>query len=112
MTGLETYLRNIADTSESYFQAHLAKEDLARVEKLAGKAREADSLDALQHDALYLGWTTGDLRTGELKQQLVPLIAAMYACTENPDDAALDAALVQAWKEFHEARIKVLIHCL
>ena len=49
------------------------------------------------------------MRTGELKQVLLPLIAAIFdlAKGEDGDDSVLDA-----WKAFHEERIKVLIHCL
>lgn len=112
MIQLESYLQAIAEKSESYFQQHLAKEDLARVGRLAEMARAAESLEALQHDGLYIGWTPGDLRTGELKEQLLPLIEAMHAALEAPDDADLQLTLLDAWKAFHEARIKVLIHCL
>jgi hypothetical protein len=109
---LETYLQSIADTSESYFQAHLAREDLQRVERLKAKAEAIADPEELQKEALYLEWTPGDLRTGELKEQLVPLIAAMHGVVAAPDDGEADAALLDAWKQFHEARIAVLIHCL
>lgn len=108
---LQAYLTRIAESSESYFQQHLAKEDLARVEKLAAMAREASDLETLQHDALYIGWTPGDLRTGELKEVLLPLIAAMLEYVRAGSEQA-DKALLQAWLAFHEERIKVLIHCL
>lgn len=106
---LHDYLSNIARNSESYFQAHLAKEDLARIDRLWVMAQEAQDSETLQKDALYIGWTPGDLRTGELKQVLLPLIAAIFdlAKGEDGDDSVLDA-----WKAFHEERIKVLIHCL
>ncbi|WP_150125034.1 hypothetical protein [Tsuneonella mangrovi] len=112
--ALETYLEAIADNAESYFQSHLAKEDLAKVQRLKGMAIESDDLAQLQHDALYIGWTPGDLRTGELKEQLLPLIAAMHAAVraQASEAESADAALLDAWKVFHEARIKVLIHCL
>ncbi len=109
---LETYLQSIADNSDSYFQAHLAREDLQRVARLKARAEETPDLENLQKEALYLEWTPGDLRTGELKEQLVPLIAAMHAVTAAPDEAEADAALLDAWKQFQEARIAVLIHCL
>ncbi len=109
---LTRYLEAISQNSQSYFQAHLAKEDLAKVEKLACMARERRDIETLRHDALYLGWTPGDLRTGELKEQLLPLIHAMHAHVGNPDDADKDEALLAHWKEFHQARIRVLIHCL
>lgn len=109
---LQTYLQSIAENAESYFQAHLAREDLQRVERLQSKAEEFADLGELQKEALYLGWTPGDLRTGELKEQLVPLIAAMHRFAASPGDEEADAALLARWKEFHEARIAVLIHCL
>lgn len=109
---LERYLHSIADNSESYFQAHLAREDLARIGRLKARAEVHCQLEALQRDALYLEWTPGDLRTGELKEVLLPLIAAMHEHLADPADAAADEALLSAWKAFHEARIKVLIHCL
>lgn len=109
---LRKYLEAIAQKSESYFQAHLAKEDLARVEKLASMATAASDLETLRHDALFIGWTPGDLRTAELKDQLLPLIDAMHAHLGEPDDTEKDELLLSRWKEFHEVRIKVLIHCL
>lgn len=109
---LETYLQAIADNSESYFQTHLAREDMQRVQRLKAKAEAIADLEELQKEALYLEWTPGDLRTGELKDQLVPLIAAMHSVVSAPDNADADKALLDAWKQFHEARIAVLIHCL
>ena len=112
MTRLENYLAEIAEKSDSYFQAHLAKEDLVRVRRLAEMARAAETLEALRHDALYIGWTPGDLRTGELKDQLIALIDAMHAQERAPEDPAAADRLMEAWKEFHRERIRVLIHCL
>lgn len=108
---LKAYLANIAENSDSFFQQHLAKEDLGRVEKLETMARDAEGLEALQHDALYIGWTPGDIRTGELKDVLLPLIAAMHAFVGSGLEAQ-DRDLLAAWQVFHQARIKVLIHCL
>ena len=76
---IEEYLGQIAENSESYFQAHLAKEDLLRVERLSAMAAATSDLETLQKEALYSGWTPGDLRTGELKDVLLPLIAAFHA---------------------------------
>ena len=112
MNVLEEYLCRIADNSESYFQAFLAKEDLARVRKLAAMAEETCDLEALQRDGLYIGWTAGDLRTGELKEQIMPLIAALHASMQKSGDRESSEALMAAWKMFHEERLKILIHCL
>lgn len=106
---IEEYLGQIAENSESYFQAHLAKEDLLRVERLSAMAAATPDLETLQKEALYSGWTPGDLRTGELKEVLLPLIAAFHARAHGADG---EAELLEAWKRFHEQRIKVLIHCL
>ncbi|MCB2088843.1 MAG: hypothetical protein R3E18_05440 [Sphingomonadaceae bacterium] len=108
---LRNYLTRIAERAESYFQQHLAKEDLARVDKLEGLARQATDIEALQKEALYTGWTPGDLRTGELKEVLFPLFAAMFNHVRD-ESGDSDRALMQAWIAFHEERIKVLIHCL
>lgn len=112
MTPLEAYLQEIAEKSESYFQAHLAREDAGRVARLAEMARAEAEVGALEKDALYIGWTPGDLRTSELKPVLIPLIRAMHAHVNAPQDDQNARELFDCWKAFHEERIKVLIHCL
>lgn len=112
MTLLENYLHGIADRSDSYFQAHLAREDLVRVRRLAEMAAAIGDPEKLRHDALYIGWTPGDLRTIELKDQLLPLIDAFHAAAASPADEVVERRIMDRWKAFHEARIRVLIHCL
>lgn len=109
---LEKYLKTVAEQSQSYFQAHLAREDIERVQRLKQTALEAQSVEDLLHDALYLGWTPGDLRTGELKEEIEQLVRAMHAYLSAPKQSDLDDTLLLAWKAFHEKRITVLIHCL
>lgn len=110
---LRHYLEQIASESDSYFQAHLAKEDLSKVDRLFELADAATTIEAYQKDALYLGWTPGDLRSGELKEVLLPLSAAAFAYAQEAEPGdVIEEELLTAWKNFHDERIKVLIHCL
>ena len=69
-------------------------------------------LPSLKKEALFIGWTNGDLRTHELSEPLHALIQAVHDFeTQGPGDE-YDAAIMTAWTEFHGLRLKILIHCL
>ncbi len=104
-------LRGIAEKSESYFQQFLAKEDLARIDKLAEMARQLDDKESFLKEGLYIGWTQNDMRTHELKDEIVPLLESLW-CYYDPESKADEQAVLKAWEAFEEKRMKTLIHCL
>jgi aromatic ring-cleaving dioxygenase len=60
-------------------------------------------------DGLYIGWTKGDLRTGELKEFLEPFMKAVFDLKHGGKD---DQAVIDQWIIFNRERMKVLVHCL
>lgn len=94
------------------FRRALAKEDAARIRKLCELAASAGSLDAYMKDGMFIGWTRGDLRTGELKEELEPLMKAIFAFQNSPGAEGLDEAITAAWGPFDRHRIRTLVHCL
>ncbi len=106
------HLNALIDHSNSYVQVQLAKEDLQRIIKLRTLIHENPDLEYLIREGLYLGWTSGDLRTHEIAEPLKDLIAAFreYEVREPHDDR--EAKVMEAWRNFHAERMKKLIHCL
>jgi len=106
------YLNTVISENNGYVQVQLAKEDLARVEKLRGLARKHDNLPALEKDGLYIGWTKGDFRTHELSETLKALMKAIFDYEENGANEKLDAEIMDIWVAFHTLRLNTLVHCL
>ena len=109
---LMKHLETVAASHESYVQRQLAKEDLARIAKLQDLARAHRDLSSLKKEALFIGWTNGDLRTHELSEPLHALIQAVHDFETQGPRNEYDAAIMTAWTEFHGLRLKILIHCL
>jgi len=109
---LVEHLNSVMSDNTSYVQAYLAKEDLARVEKLRALAKLAQDAKAMEKDGLYIGWTKDDMRTHELSQPLKALIAAIYDYENKGASDALDARIMDIWTALHTLRLKVLVHCL
>lgn len=107
---LLSQLQNKIEKEESYFRQYLAKEDLARIEKLVSAAGKMPREQYLK-EMFLIGWSKDDMRTHELKETLIPLMNAVFDfvtdSNENNDEIA-----VSKWQEFHAQRLKVLIHCL
>jgi hypothetical protein len=101
-----------ASGEESYFRAALLKEDIVRLEKLRTLARSSQTVEQLMQDGLYVGWTQGDLRTGELKEPLAPLMASVFAYEHGDTSEAMDAKILDNWAVFNKQRMKILVHCL
>ncbi len=91
----------------SYFRAALLREDLARLNRLLKLADEAADEEAFLTAAGLIGWTPGDLRTGELKPWLVPFLRAWYGAARGDGPALLDL-----WREFDRDRLDILAGCL
>ncbi len=100
------------ETEESYFRAHLLREDIARLRKLETLIGEQDSLEGFLKEGLYIGWTQGDFRTHELKQPLEALLAAFHAYETGGRSDEQDASLRSAWQAFDRERMEKLIGCL
>ncbi len=109
---LLTMMRERAKQEESYFRAALLREDVQRLEKLCIIARECETPEQFNKDGLYVGWTQGDLRTGELKEALGPFMAAIYTYQHGDTGDAMEAEILQHWQAFNAARMKILVHCL
>lgn len=106
------YLDDIAANSDSMFRQALAREDATRLRKLQELAKEAHSEADYMKNGLYIGWTRGDMRTWELKEQLEPLMKAIFETVHAPETEGLHETIRAAWTVFHEHRMKILVHCL
>ncbi len=105
-------LENIISGNKGYVQTQLAKEDLARIEKLRELAKTCNNAEQMEKDGLYIGWTQGDIRTHELADSLKPLIRAIYRYENGENTQKLDDEILAIWANFHTHRLKTLIHCL
>ena len=114
---LITYLNDVISRNAGIVQTQLAREDLARVEKLCVLAETHDNYAAMEKDGLYIGWTKGDFRTHELSDPIKALMHAIFDLTKTGDAAKYDAEkldnhIMDIWAAFHTLRLKVLVHCL
>jgi hypothetical protein len=109
---LLSMMRERAGREESYFQAALLREDVQRLEKLCTIAEECETLERFHKDGLYVGWTQGDLRTGELKEALSPFMEAFYAYAHEDKTPAREEEILRTWAAFNQQRMKILVHCL
>lgn len=106
---LDEHLDAEASQTDSMFRAVLAREDIDRLAKLRQMAGAATDAETFAKDALFVGWTAGDLRSREL----APAVAAFAkAIWEEARGAISNDALFAAWQSFHAERMRVLIHCL
>lgn len=105
-------LQERVESEESYFRKALMREDIGRVQTMVDKAKDATDEASYLKDALYIGWTQGDLRTVELKETLEPLMQAIYARMKHGASDAADELVLTRWHDFAAQRMKVLIHCL
>ncbi len=111
MKLIET-LQKLQKEEQSYFRSALLREDIARLEKLQKMARTCNSLAQFEKDGLYIGWTQGDLRTGELKEALLPLMTVIFSYVKGRQDEATEQELLDKWATFNALRMKTLVHCL
>jgi hypothetical protein len=97
---------------ESMFRAQLLREDVVRLRRLVELADEHDDRDAFRKAGAYIGWTSGDMRTHELMNQLNPLLDAMFDYRRGEQGPDAEQTLRAAWDDFHSERIRILLHCL
>ena len=107
------------ETEQSYFQAHLLREDVARLARMRDLARDVADAVTFRKAALRLGWTAGDLRTHEIREPLEMLADAIYsyvttagAADEGTSDGGLEARIGQAWLILHRVCMERLMGCL
>ena len=72
-------IARIAESADSPFQAQLAREDVARLEKLCALTAESADQSDFRKRGLHAGWTPGDLRTHLLADALHPLMDLVFA---------------------------------
>lgn len=106
------YLNDVISRNEGIVQTQLAREDLARVEKLCELAKTHDNYAAMEKDGLYIGWTKGDFRTHEMSDPIKALIRAIYDRAKSGNAAKYDDRIMDIWAAFHTLRLKTLVHCL
>lgn len=109
-------LKRRLDDEQSYFRQHLAREDIARLERAVELARAQPSMEEFLAAAAKIGWTPEDRRTFELKATLEPLLTAMHARATaglSSDRAdALDNEIETLWRSFEQHRMDRLVGCL
>ncbi len=105
-------LKQAATSDESFFRRHLAKEDIARLEKLHALALASADVEEFRKSGFYLGWTQADMRTHDLRESLLVLLDAYFSSARHPDDADQERLLCAAWEAFDRDRLKKLLHCL
>ena len=96
---------------ESYFTVQLLREDVVRLKKLQELAHSAADEAAYRRAGARMGWTAGDARTGEIREQVDRLIEAIYALETAPGIDA-EAQVEAAWQALHRARLERLLGCL
>ncbi len=104
------------ETEQSYFQAHLLREDIVRLTRMRDLARDVVDAVAFRKAVLRLGWTAGDLRTHEIREPLEMLADAIYsyvtAAGEGTSDREQEARIEQTWLILHRVRMERLMGCL
>lgn len=107
------------ETEQSYFQAHLLREDIARLTRMRDLARDVADAVAFRKAVLRLGWTAGDLRTHEIREPLEMLGDAIYSYVktagtagEGTSDGEQETRIEQAWLILHRVRMERLMGCL
>jgi hypothetical protein len=104
-------LKKVSDSDESMFRRHLAREDIARLDKLISMARAGMTRDQFLKNGHYIGWTQNDMTTHRLKDELDALLEALldYSVSGSKAD---EEKINDAWAAFAQARLQKLIHCL
>jgi len=89
------------------------REDIRRSQRLEKLAEETGSHEEFLKEGLYIGWTPDDLRTHEFKDELEPLLNAVYlGCRGEGDAGELDQWIDEAWRVFGAKRLERLVGCL
>jgi hypothetical protein len=105
---LDSHFAAEAERTDNYFRSVLAREDQARLARLRELLAASATVEQFAAEALYVGWTAGDLRSKELAPALEIFAKAMWRAER--EGAPVD--LVAAWAVFNAERMRVLIHCL
>jgi hypothetical protein len=105
-------LERLLEQEDSLFRAQLLREDLARLAKLRALAQGEADPAAFMKAGMHFGWTQGDARTGELREVLEPLLAAVYAFEKGKRDAEQEALIAESWRALARVRMERLVGCL
>lgn len=105
-------LKARSSREESYFRAHLIREDVARLERLVALAEEAASESDFVHAGTYIGWTRDDMMTHRIEAPLADVLRAVYALVAHGATDEREARLAAAWQTFDRERMEKLIKCL
>jgi hypothetical protein len=105
-------LRQLAAQEPSLFRAQLLREDAARLSRLADLAHATEDVESYKRAGRRIGWTQGDLRTGELGAALEALLEAVFDCVRGGEDPAQASRIEAAWRELHRVRMERLVGCL
>ncbi len=108
---LSEELKSVLERTESVVQQQLLREDIARIRQLEELARSCPSYEEFEHQGLFIGWTQGDFRTGELHGSLKPLLKALHQAVNAPSDD-VHGEVRACWIAFNQERSKRLVGCL
>ncbi|MCG8547080.1 MAG: hypothetical protein MJE12_23030 [Alphaproteobacteria bacterium] len=105
-------LRKQLEQEQSLFRTQLLREDIARLERLCDLARRHADFATFAKEGAFIGWTQGDFRTHELREQLDALLKAFHDHAHGNGAGNRDAALRDAWRAFDRSRMAKLVGCL
>ena len=105
-------IEHLAAREESYFRAHLLREDVSRLRRLTALTAGCRDVDAFVKAGTTLGWTQGDLRTWELKPTLTAFLEAYFAAAGPNETPQQRARLHATWHAFDIDRMNKLVGCL
>jgi hypothetical protein len=96
-------LERMVAREESPFRVQLLREDVARLRRLQAMAATHDR-EAFLKAGMRVGWTQGDARTHELREELEPFLEAVHAGDED--------RIAERWNALHRLRLERLLGCL
>lgn len=107
-------LQTQLEASQSMFARQLLHEDIERLEKLIKILKTTSTKQEFTKAGMVVGWTKGDLRTFELKQELSDFLSLFYDFQSTPKSQTpkKQKDLLLAWQMLNAKRMKVLLHCL
>lgn len=108
---LSEELKTVRARTQSVVHKQLLLEDIARIERLEELAKTHPSYEAFEREGLFIGWTQGDFRTGELHAWLKPLLRSIHQAINAPSDHVHEEVRA-CWIAFNQERSKKLVGCL
>lgn len=112
MIALIEDMKAARDAATSMFAAQLLKEDISRLERLQALLAEIDDWEAFRKQAMTLGWTAGDMRTFELRDELERFLDAVFRQARQAEPADMTDVVQSTWAAFYRRRMDKLVGCL